>query len=68
MNGTARLHLLALVARHYLRRGFCYEQVRSIVWFRNDVLGCDAQSVSEVCRQALIEDNAERDRQWEAGR
>lgn len=68
MNGTARLRLLALVARHHLRRGFCYEQVRSIVWFRNDVLGCDAQSVSEVCRQALIEDNAERDRQWEAGR
>lgn len=68
MSGTARLRLLALVARHYLRRGLCYEQVRSIVWFRNDVLGCDAQSVSEVCRQALIEDNAERDRQWEARR
>jgi len=68
MSGTARLRLLALVARHYLRRGFCYEQVRSIIWCRNDVLGCDAQSVGEVCRQSPIENNAEQDRQRRAGR
>ena len=61
MSASPRLRLLALVARHFLRRGLCYQQVRSIIWFRNDVLGCDAQSVSEVCRQALIEHNAEQD-------
>lgn len=66
MTTNAKLRLLKLVARDFLRRGYCYEQVQSIIWFRNDDLGCDAQSVSEVCRQALIEDNAERNRQWEA--
>lgn len=66
MTTNAKLRLLKLVARDFLRRDYCYEQVRSIIWFRNDSLGCDAQSVSEVCRQTLIENNAERARQWEA--
>jgi len=66
MTMDAKLRLLKLVARHFLRCDYCYEQVCSIVWFRNDDLCCNAQSVREVCRQALIEDNAVRDRQREA--
>jgi hypothetical protein len=65
MTTDARLRLLKLVARHFLRRNYCYEQVYSIIWFRNDDLGCNAQLVREVCRQALIEDNGERDKRWE---
>ena len=65
---NAKLRLLKLVARHFLRCDYCYEQVRSIIWFRNDDLRCDAKLVSEVCRQALIEDTAERDKHWEAAR
>lgn len=63
---NAKLRLLKLVARHFLRRDYCYEQVCSIIWFRNDDLGCDARLVRDVTRQALIEDLAERNRQWEA--
>ena len=66
MRTDAKLRLLKLVAQHFLRRGYRYEQVRSIIWFRNDDLRCNADSVNEVCRQALIEDNAERDKRWGA--
>jgi len=68
MTTNGKLRLLKLVARHFLRCDYCYEQVCSIVWCRNDDLRCDEQSVRDVCRQALIEDNAERDKQWEAAR
>jgi hypothetical protein len=54
-NYDTRLRWLRTTARHYLDDGFCYEHVRSIIWFSSDVLGCNPADVDALCRSELID-------------